>query len=63
LIALNVSSEARNDRIVVDGTLHPDSSQMTFLYGRTGRVEVQSASSGARFVQVDLAPHQFAILA
>jgi alpha-amylase len=63
LVAYNVSSEARSDRIIVDATLHPDSSQMTFLYGKPGRVEVQSASSGARFVQVDLAPHQFVILA
>jgi alpha-amylase len=63
LIAYNVSSEARSDRIIIDATLHRDSSQMTFLYGKAGHVEVQSAASGARFVQVDLAPHQFAILA
>ena len=62
LIAYNVSPVARHDRIIVDATLHHDSSQMTFLYGKAGVVPVQSAPSGARFVQLDLAPHQFAIL-
>jgi len=63
LIAYNISAAARSDRIIVDATLHPDFSQMTFLYGKSGQAQVQSAPSGARFVQVDLAPHQFAILA
>lgn len=63
LVAYNISAAARSDRIIVDATLHPDLSQMTFLYGKPGQVQVQTASTGARFVQVDLAPHQFAILA
>jgi alpha-amylase len=63
LVAYNTSAAARSDRIVVDATLHPDLSQMTFLYGKPGQVQVQTASTGARFVQLDLAPYQFAILA
>ena len=63
LVAYNISAAARSDRIIVDATLHPDLSRMTFLYGKPGQVQVQTAPSGARFVQVDLAPHQFAILA
>ena len=63
LVAYNISAAARSDRIIVDATLHPDLSQMTFLYGKPGQVQVQTSPSGARFVQVDLAPHQFAILA
>jgi glycosidase len=63
LIAYNVSAAARSDRIIVDATLHSDLSRMTFLYGKSGQIQVQSAPTGARFVQVDLAPHQFAILA
>src|SRR6478752_2842050 len=58
-----ISAAARSDRIIVDATLHPDLSRMTFLYGKTGQVQVQTAPAGARFVQVDLAPHQFVILA
>jgi alpha-amylase len=63
LVAYNVSSQARSDCIIVDANLHRDASQMTFLYGRSGSLPVQSAPTGARFVQVDLAPNQFAILA
>jgi len=63
LIAYNVSEEARHDRVIVDATLHPDRSEMTFLYGKPGALPVQTAPSGARFVQVDLDPHQFVVLA
>ena len=63
LIAYNVSAAARSDRIIVDATLHPDLSRMTFLYGKPGQVQVQTAPAGARFVQLDLAPHQFVVLA
>ena len=62
LVAYNVSDQVRHDRIVVDATLRPDTSRMTFLYGGTGSVAVQTAPSGARFVQLDLQGHQFAIL-
>jgi hypothetical protein len=34
---------------------------MTFLYGKPE--QVQTAPAGARFVQLDLAPHQFVVLA
>jgi alpha-amylase len=63
LIAYNISAAARNDRIIVDATLHPDLSRMTFLYGKPGQVQVQTAPAGARFIQLDLAPHQFVVLA
>ena len=62
LIAYNVSNLARQDGIVVDATLHPDPSSMTFLYGGSGTVPVQSAPDGTRFVKVDLAPRQFVVL-
>ena len=63
LVAYNVSGETRHDRVIIDATLHPEPSQLTFLYGKPGTVPVQTAPSGARFVQLDLAPHQFVILA
>ncbi len=63
LAAYNVSGGPRNDRVIVDATLHPDGSEMKYLYGGTGTVPVRTAASGARFVQLPLAPHQFAILA
>jgi hypothetical protein len=49
LIAYNVSSSPRQDSVVVDATLHPDPSSMTYLYGGTGTVPVQSGPDGARF--------------
>jgi hypothetical protein len=63
LVAYNVSDEARDDRIIVDATLHPEPSQMRFLHGKSGTVPVQTAPSGARFVKLNLDPHQFVILA
>jgi glycosidase len=63
LVAYNVSDERRQDRVIVDAVLHPDPSQMQFLYGKVGAVPVQTAPSKARFVQLDLDPHQFVILA
>jgi glycosidase len=63
LVAYNVSNEARHDRVIVDATLHPEPSALTFLYGKSGSIPVQTASSGARFVKLDLDPHQFVILA
>jgi alpha-amylase len=62
LVAYNISDQPRHDKVIVDATLHPEPSRMTFLYGRSGFVPVQSAPSGARFVQLDLDGHQFVIL-
>jgi len=62
LVAYNVSDQIRHDDIIVDATLHPDPSRMTFLYGGSGSIPVQTASSGARFVRLDLQGHQFVIL-
>jgi glycosidase len=62
LVAYNVSDSPRQDRVIVDATLHPDPSQLTFLYGGAGAVPVQTAPSGARFVQLDLGAHRLAIL-
>ncbi len=63
LVAYNVSGQARQDRVLVDATLHPAPSQMTFLYGKSGSIPVQTAPSGARFVELDLDAQQFVILA
>jgi alpha-amylase len=63
LVAYNVSGQARDDRVIVDATLHPEPSQMSFLYGKSGSVPVQTAPSGVRFVKLDLGPQQFVILA
>jgi glycosidase len=62
LVAYNVSDQPRHDRVIVDATLHPAPSQMTFLYGGAGTLPVQTSASGARFVTLDLNPHQFVIL-
>src|SRR5499433_1122758 len=62
LIAYNVSNVAREDKVIVDATLHPDPSTMTFLYGNAGDIPVHTASSGARFVELNLNAHQFVIL-
>lgn len=63
LVAYNVSNQARNDCVTIDATLHPQPSQMSFLYGKSGTVPVQTALSGARFTKLNLDPHQFVILA
>jgi Alpha amylase, catalytic domain len=62
LVAYNVSSAARGDSVVVDATLHPAGSKMTYLYGGVGTVTVQTAASGVRFVTLPLAPNQFVVL-
>lgn len=62
LVVFNVSSEPRNDCIIVDASLHDKESRMNFVYGGQGSVPVRAAPDGARFVQLALAPHQFAIL-
>ena len=62
LVAYNVSSQARTDRVIVDATLHADGSDMTFLYGANGNTTVHTAPDGSRFVQLNLASHQFVVL-
>ena len=63
LVAYNVADAARHDRVIVDAELHADGSTKTFLYGGMGTVPVQTAPNGSRYVKLDLAPHQFVILA
>jgi len=63
LVAYNVGGAPRRDSVIVDATLHPSPSEMTFLYGDTGTTPVRTSASGARFITLDLAPHQFVILA
>lgn len=62
LVAYNVSDQAREDRVVVDGVLHPAPSTMTYLHGGPGDVPVQTAPDGTRFVKLDLGPHEFVVL-
>ncbi|HEY5993536.1 MAG TPA: alpha-amylase family glycosyl hydrolase [Gallionellaceae bacterium] len=63
LIAYNVSNQERSDCIIVDASFHGEKgSTVKYLYGGVGSVPVQPASSGARYVQLNLAPHQFVIL-
>jgi alpha-amylase len=62
LVAYNVSDQARHDAIVVDSALHPEPATMSYLYGGVGTVPVQTAADGTRYIHLDLAPHQFAIL-
>ncbi len=63
LIAYNVSGQARNDFVIVDSTLHPDGSAMNFLYGAAGNTPVHTATDGSRFVQLNLPPYGFVVLA
>jgi alpha-amylase len=63
LVAYNVASSPRSDAVVVDADLHADeNATMRFLYGGGDPVAVQTAGDGTRFVRLELAPHQFAIL-
>lgn len=62
LVAYNVSNQARNDRVIVDASFHATGSTMNFLYGGAGSVTVEEAPSGARLVQLNLAPYQFVVL-
>jgi alpha-amylase len=63
LVAYNVSGADRHDSVIVDAVLHPDGSSMKFLHGGTGTLPVRTAADGSRFVKLDLAAHQFVILA
>lgn len=62
LVAYNVSPAARQDRVVVDSSLHQPGDRMAFLHGKAGSVVVEQAPNGTRFVRLDLSPHQFVIL-
>jgi alpha-amylase len=62
LVAYNVSASRRNDCVVVDATLHRDGEQLNYLYGGAGSVAARTAGNGTRYVQLDLAPHQFVVL-
>jgi alpha-amylase len=62
LVAYNVSANPRNDCIIIDATLRQDGDTLNFLYGATGSVTARTAGNGTRFVQLNLAPHQFVIL-
>jgi alpha-amylase len=63
LIAYNVSTERRCDRITVDSSIQTKGKEMHFLYGGDGVVEVEKHPDNPRlFVQFELEPHQFVIL-
>jgi alpha-amylase len=63
LVAYNVSANPRNDYVVIDSTLHADGDRLNYLYGGAGAVVAQTAPDRqTRFVQLNLAPHQFVIL-
>jgi hypothetical protein len=62
LVAYNVSSQPRNDFVIVDATLHNEGDSMTFLFGGTGTLPVQVHSNGTRMVRLNLQGHQFMIL-
>jgi YD repeat-containing protein len=63
LVAYNVSDGPRGDAVVIDADLHADGDTLTFVYGGQGGVTARTAPDGTRFVQLDLAPHQFVVLA
>jgi glycosidase len=63
LVAYNVSAAGRQDRVVVDASLHKDGGKMTYLYPKgKGDVKVEKAPDGTLVVRLDLDGHQFAIL-
>jgi glycosidase len=62
LVVYNISGAAREDCVIVDAEMHDATPNMQYLYGKAGSVKIETAPSGARFVRLDLAPHQFVIL-
>jgi glycosidase len=62
LVAYNVSTAARSDCVVIDGSLHKAGDAIAFLYGKSGTVNVEQAPDGTRFVKLYLAARQFVIL-
>ena len=61
-MAYNVSDQPRADSVIIDASLHEQGDKMTFLYGKGGNASVEQAPDGARFVRLELGPHQFVIL-
>src|SRR5438552_8607163 len=62
LVAYNVSDQNRNDRVLVDASIHKAGNTMSFLYGKSGSAAVKQAPDGSLYVQLDLGPRQFVIL-
>ena len=63
LVAYIVSGQSRRDSVIVDAALHKLGETMHFHYGKSGGATVQSAPDGVLYVQLDLGPRQFVILA
>jgi glycosidase len=63
LVAYNVAAEPRQDRVVVDASLHQAGDTLRYLYGKTGSVSVERAPDGTMFVRLPLDSHQFVVLA
>ena len=63
LVAYNISDKARNDFVLVDASFHKAGDTMSFLYPNHGIVTVQKTADDTHFVQLNLEPHQFVILA
>jgi alpha-amylase len=62
LVAYNVSDQPRQDRVIIDASLHKGGDNLTFLYGNTGSVTAQAKADGTTFVQLNLQPRQFVVL-
>ena len=66
LVAYNTSTTAnRNDAVIVDANIQASRPAMTFIYGGAGNVPIQrfpDPNNPTRFVRLNLAPMQFAIL-
>jgi len=63
LVAYNVSGEPRSDRVIVDRSIQGGGGELRYVYGGQGTVPVEaSPDDRLRYVQLDLAPHQFVIL-
>lgn len=66
LVAYNTSTtDARRDRVIVDGAMNRPGASFRFLFGREGSVPVESPADpadGARWVTLDLGPMEFVVL-
>src|SRR6266487_1833824 len=58
LVAYNVAGQPRNDRVIVDASLHQPGDTLRYLYGNSGKVPVERAPDGSMFVRVPLASNQ-----
>jgi len=63
LVAYTVSGHPRKDLVVVDSGVHPAGKVMKSLYPAGVGLAVQKSVNGTAFVKLDLAAHQFVILA